>query len=284
MLVDTFLECCLHLLNSPQTKTNRKDQLAKVIATLELLTANMAVALVFLSKYQSNKVNVLDTGDCASMPYYMIVASLMLANKFINDHSYTIKTWHSILSKFLAFDAPLSLWNQLEIHFLAGMDYHLTTKHDPSLWGQLTSVERINGYEIGQLRLAIDPTAAASVCSGGFAQFAPAKPPLQNGLVTPPMQLTTPPKYMAAYSSYDSTPAAGPITPLSQPFIGFLHTPMSQATPHWMAHPWDGLEQPMAKRRKVCPASTMPAAIMPAAIMPTGTMPAATMPAAHLTY
>lgn len=156
MLVDTFLECCLRLLGSHHNTPARNHELAKVISTLELLTANMAVALIFLHKYQSNSVNHLDTDDSHTMVYYGIVAALVLANKVINDQSYTLKTWHNILLKFLLFLAPLSVLHQLEMNFLASLNYLLNTKHDVVMWRLL---EGINPVEVGQLRQAVDASS-----------------------------------------------------------------------------------------------------------------------------
>lgn len=287
MLEYTFLDCCLHLISSKQAKVNKKDQLAKdnkkdhlakdnkkeelakVICTLELLAANMAVALVYLHKYQSNSINQLDTEDCPTMPYYVIVASLVLANKFLNDQSYTLKTWHSILTKFSLLNAPLSLLNQLEINFLAGLNYALTTKHDSALWSTLTTV---NTLELAHLRLAIDlsTVAVATVATTGTGSYGVcANACMDTGLVALPLQVRTaqlsPQKYMT-HSSYNSTPvAAGPVTPVSQLFVGGLHTPLSQVpieTPQWMGkyqltEPAIGWEQPLCKRRKVCAAAVV---------------------------
>ncbi|SGZ50594.1 CIC11C00000004557 [Sungouiella intermedia] len=165
MIVDTFLECCLRLLHTNHSNSDRIEELTKVISTLELLTANLAVALIFLHKYQSNSVNSLDINDCDSMAYYGIVAALVLANKFINDQSYTLKTWHNILSKFLLFQAPLSMLNQLEMNFLAGLDYMLNTKHDPLMW---TELDGLNAIDTAQLRLAVDPSCPSPISAGSM--------------------------------------------------------------------------------------------------------------------
>ncbi|KAM9887680.1 hypothetical protein OXX69_013261, partial [Metschnikowia pulcherrima] len=91
----------------------RARQLAKVIDSLDLSPSNLAVALIYLHKYQSNTVNTLDRYEADTLHHYMIITSLILANKFINDQSYTLKTWLSVLHKCSDFRPSLALLNQL---------------------------------------------------------------------------------------------------------------------------------------------------------------------------
>lgn len=280
MLVDTFIKCCLRLLGSHHTTSTKNDELVKVISTLELLTTNMAVALIFLHKYQSNSVNHLDTDECQTMAYYGIVAALVLANKVINDQSYTLKTWHNILCKFLLFLAPLLVLNQLEMNFLAGLNYLLNTKHDALMWRRF---EDVNPVEVGQLRLAVDsscptpifpttspstivPVVVTPTLIGGSCPAIPFEPillpshfnlpPLHpsdyvtstflsgsiHGVVNPSLREAAD----LTYLSYNSTPVFAPVTPTSHLFVlATLPTPFSVvgSTPY-------KLEQP-CKRRKI---------------------------------
>lgn len=238
MLVNTYLECCLRLISGKVSNPAKNSELAKIIATLELLTANLAVALVFLYKYQNNSVNQLDKTEGQTMPYYGILASLILANKFINDQSYTLKTWHNILTKFSLFDMPLSVLNQIELNFLAGLDYVLNVKHDNHMW---TCFDGINPIAVSQLRQAIDPTCVSPVMAAPVANLRRHVPGSEYGLVTPPLQnssFLSPPSGVA-YSSYNSTPiVGGPVTPASQQFLAPVLTPGSVVraiTPLWMA-------------------------------------------------
>lgn len=285
MLVDTFLECCLRLLGSRHHNTPaRNHELAKVISTLELLTANMAVALIFLHKYQSNSVNHLDTDECDTMAYYGIVAALVLANKVINDQSYTLKTWHNILVKFLLFLAPLPVLHQLEMNFLAGMNYLLNTKHDVLMWRGL---EGINPVDVGQLRQTVDascpvtpaptppttsvvpplvvtPSLAGVACAAvpcealqlpshfDFQPLHPSRSEVSTRLSRPGSLGGSANNVLLreatdlTYLSYNSTPVFAPVTPVSHLFaMATLPTPFSVAG--GTPYKW---EQP-CKRRKM---------------------------------
>lgn len=262
MVVDTYLQCCLRLIGGKVAQPDKSSELAKIIATLELLTANLAVALVFLHKYQENAVNLLDTTEGQTMPYYAIVASLVLANKFINDQSYTLKTWHNIMTKFLLFHMPLAVLNQLELNFLAGLNYVLNVKHDASMWRRFDGVNPIG---VAQLRQAIDPTSVTPVIAAPVTTLRQVhqNTGVEYGLVTPPTQpsstFLSPPGGIA-YSSYNSTPiVCGPVTPASQQFIAPVLTPGSVVrplTPQWMAQ-FQGklvgaMEMAPCKRRRFC--------------------------------
>lgn len=216
MLVHTFLECSLHLVGCAPNPA-KIEELAQVMSTLELLPANMAVALIFLYKFRLNSVIHIDTTCGLSMPYYSIVAALVVANKFLHDQSYTLKTWHSMLTKFLLLNAPLSVLNQLEVHLLAALDYLVNTKHDAAMWSEFAQAD---AYHVAQLRLAVDPAPY---------------PDVMTGLATPPLPRQNTPTYLT-YLSYASTPVmAGPITPASQPLVAFTPVSQTMVTP-WTTH------------------------------------------------
>lgn len=138
-LIDTFVQCGLLLLECPAPCATKSTQLARAIATLELLESNMAMALVLLEKYQSNCVTCLGS---ASTCYYMMIASLIVANKFLNDQSYTLKTWNMVLGKCSPMDVLLPLLNQLESHFLAALNYAVNAKAKPSMWQRFKALDQ----------------------------------------------------------------------------------------------------------------------------------------------
>lgn len=152
-LVLLFVECSLQIVEAHNPSSQKNGELVRIIETLDLSAANLGVALVFLEKYKMNSVNRLDVVDCPAMQYYAIMASLILANKFLNDLSYTLKTWHSIISRCSLFQASLALLNQLEVNFLCAVDYALSTAHSPDLWRKLDHL----GPGVAQMRGAVDP-------------------------------------------------------------------------------------------------------------------------------
>lgn len=226
-LITTFVDGALALLEHP-ADTARSGELAAAIDTLDLSPANLGVALVFLAKYHANSVTSLDGAELDPLHYYTVIAALVLANKFINDQSYTLKTWQSILAKCLRFDAPLAMLNQLESHFLAALDYSLSAHLAADSLGMWAWLAARDGAVL-QLRVAVEGPPAE-----GWAT--PTRQPVACALL---------PAYMAL--SYNSTPIAGPITPVLVPCVpvfpmftlpGVVLTPLV----------WDW-EQPAKRRR-----------------------------------
>lgn len=192
-LAVTFIKGGLTLLGDQSHDLSRIQALALVITTLDLSVSNMAVATIFLLKYAANSVNKV-SGD--TLPFFIIVAALILANKYTNDQSYTLRTWCNILSKHHEVATLLAMLNQLETNFLAALDYSLNIKHSADLWRQLGPLDR---RHVSQLRCAVEGPE-----------------PEATGLATP------------AHSSPISqalTPV-GPVTPLLlAPCMGFTYSP-----------------------------------------------------------
>lgn len=160
------MDASLHILNIGKVNVSRNDDIAQVIRALDLSPVNLALSLVFLQRYSANVVNTLDVSESENLPYYIIIASLVLANKYLNDQSYTLKLWLSILRKCLALLSSLPLLNQMETHMLAALNYLLTTSHDPLLWDLLG---HLDNAEIRKLRIAAEcekPGAFYASCRG----------------------------------------------------------------------------------------------------------------------
>lgn len=149
----TFVEASLHLLSLKKKVANRNIDVANVIRALDLSPVNMALALVFLHRYQQNEVNSMDSSECENLPYYLMISSLVLANKCLNDQSYTLKLWLSILRKCLALLPSLTLLNQMEAHMLAALNYKLSAAHDLLLWKGLCHLHR---GSVQKLRVAAE--------------------------------------------------------------------------------------------------------------------------------
>lgn len=165
-LMQTFVDASLHILHIGKVNVSRNNDIAQVIRALDLSPVNLALALVFLQRYSANAVNTLDASESENLPYYIIVASLVLANKYLNDQSYTLKLWLSILRKCLALLSSLSLLNQMETHMLSALNYLLTASHDPLLWKQLSHLDSAG---IHKLRVAAEcekPGAFYASCRG----------------------------------------------------------------------------------------------------------------------
>lgn len=137
----TFVNASLHILEINKVIKSRNNDVAKVIKALDLSPVNLALALIFLHRYHQNEVNTMDSSESENLPYYLMIASLILSNKYLNDQSYTLKLWLSILRKYLMLLSSLSLLNQMEVHMLAALNYQLTVDHDLLLWGKFNHLD-----------------------------------------------------------------------------------------------------------------------------------------------
>lgn len=241
-LVDTFLACSLRILSTP-TPPPELAGLAKAIQVLDLSAANLAAALVLLHRYVHNSVNSLDS-DGLILLCYGIVAALVLSNKYINDQSYLLKTWHLILSKSSPpLPALLLLMNQLEGNFLAALGYSLLFDTDESLWMWLGD---INPTDLRILRSAIErlqpfcdvsPMSMPTVLQPMVLPMMSINSCLSASNTSNPtsMMFSSPPPPAFVYSSHSSTPLThGPVTPVNMPGPGPMYHVM---TPY--GQPWD---------------------------------------------
>lgn len=186
-LVLLFVESGLVVLGVSGRSAPRTADLASAIELLDLSPANLAVALIFLDKYRRNTVNCLDVDDI-SAPYYTVLSALVLANKFLNDRSYTLRTWHLVLAKTSTMCSPLALLNQLEAHFLCVVGFGLSTKHDASLWQTLDHI-----LLLAQLRRSVDPAEPSDTLSCATSVLA--TPPLAPYSFSPHYSLALSPRH-----------------------------------------------------------------------------------------
>lgn len=238
-LIKTYLDCCLLVLQdkssewsssftsgaptTPSTSTyNATADLISVIETLDLPSNNLALSLVLLDKYQQNSINTLSTTEGDNTRYYAIIASLILANKYLNDQSYTIKTWQSILCKCTKLRPSLGLLNQLESHFLSALNFRLSWVHDKALWSKFS---HLDCRYVSHLRSLVDtsfqdvsPSYSGAVCGVPGVPGVPSVagvPGLTGvpGLVTPMPTPTAPVPVLQLLPTNDTTPTGAPIAP-----------------------------------------------------------------------
>lgn len=257
---DTFLQCCFRYLNVHQADPEKARDLSAVIQALDLNTTNLSVALIFVYKYQHNSINSLAFDKSDSLPYFIIIASLILSNKYLNDQSYTLKTWQGVLGKYSRFDMSLGMLNQLEQNVLASMDYALNVKHQAQLWDKLGDLDEAH---IATLRYHVGIPGGGGPSeywrhdehAAVHGAFSTTTPPLLATLNTSPMTY-------ASNASYNSTPnMGGPVTPVSlagpgaashayfpmytsptKPFASSHLAPFPQVTPVYGAMQYPGLQ------------------------------------------
>lgn len=217
-LRQTFVDASLHILEISNVNKNRNSDIAKVIKALDLSPVNLAVALVFLHRYHQNEVNSIDTHEAENLPYYLIIASLVLSNKYLNDQSYTLKLWLSIIRKYLTLLSSLPLLNQMEVHMLSALNYRLTAEHDLLLWSRLS---HLSGPGIQKLKLA----AECEQPGASMVATRPSKRPLESDGAQPSVRKHS----KVAWKAMDlsSIPSLQPQTPSN----GLATPPSSQPSP-----------------------------------------------------
>lgn len=206
-LAKTYVACCLLLLQDPGSPLVPHDvsDFVLVLDTLDLSLANLALLIVLLARYKRNDVNTLVLGDTSALntAYYAMIGSLVLANKYMNDQSYTLKTWHSILAKCSHLAPTLPLLNQLEAHFLSAINYSVGTAHEPSLWDKFS---HLDPYWLSQLR--------AQVEDGPVAAPLPQSVPQVPAQVAPPVAAAAAAPQVGPMPTPPSVPTFQPFAPL----------------------------------------------------------------------
>lgn len=220
-LAETYVACCLHLLQDPSSQqvslasASEVADFVQVLETLDILLANLALSLVLLDRYKANTVNSLCLGDTCALntAYYAMIASLILANKYMNDQSYTIKTWHSILAKCSRLAPTLAFLNQLESHFLSALGYSVGTTHDKNLWSRFAHVDQC---WLQQLRTQVDESLPCVVSAVSPSTAIP----------SPPVSVTLSHQVSAA-----AAVAAAPPAPQKMNVAPVMPTPPSMLMP-----------------------------------------------------
>lgn len=204
--------------------------LTHLINTCQFSVQNLVISLYFLHKYSLNEVNNIDG---SSMNIYLVLTSLILANKTYDDQLYTLKTWNNICagidkSTRNAHSANVlvnfKVLRDLETHFLSCLSYNLSYTQielDDAFW----SVMAILGadWRLKFHRAVCSPENAASTnssCMSEPVQTASRKhrlvnmtPPITSSTSTPSSILVISPMVTPVNAFSPSTP----ITPYSEP-------------------------------------------------------------------
>lgn len=225
-LGNTYVACCLHMLQDPACPLVVPDpaDFVLVLDTLDLSLANLALLIVLLARYKENLVNTLLLGDTSAVAtaYYAMIASLVLANKYMNDQSYTLKTWHSILGKCSRLAPSLPFLNQLESHFLSALNFLVSTAHDPSLWDRFA---HLDPYWLAQLRSQVEENYPVPLPP------VPAVAPVASAAAAapPPTVMPTPPTF--PFAPVVMAPVVLPAYCLGQPHMHCTPVPTPPTVP-----------------------------------------------------
>lgn len=120
-------------------------KLIKLIKICKLDIDNLIVSTYLLYKLKSNSIISIDE----KLIDKIIIMSLILLNKLLQDSNYSFKTWIKLF-QMVKININLKLLNQLEILVLTGLDYNLEYKFiqfDNEFWSCL-KLHNFNDYKL----------------------------------------------------------------------------------------------------------------------------------------
>lgn len=247
-----------------------KKWVHSILSTTQVTQNVVLLALLFV--YRLKKTNPRVHGNPGS-EYRLLTVALMLGNKFLDDNTYTNKTWAEVSG------ISVKEIHVMEVEFLSNMRYGLlTSKEQWQEWLHKLAcyhkyVERARAEEAA--RQAQSTTVRLSSTQGRFT------PPLPSPTAVLPTSNHGTPSLVAAYSpssaahnGWDSAYHAAPaISPLAlKPSLG--HSLLRKRS-------WEGDDavEPAAKKVTLAPSQTMVPSMRPM----TGNTEPVRLPAPQLT-
>ncbi|KAF2196900.1 hypothetical protein GQ43DRAFT_382227 [Delitschia confertaspora ATCC 74209] len=173
--------------------TGFKKWVATILATTQVAQNVILLALLFI--YRLKQINPSVKGKPGS-EYRLLTVALMLGNKFLDDNTYTNKTWAEVSG------ISVQEVHIMEVEFLSNMRYSLFTSKQK--WDEWFGI-------LGKFGTFFDKAAKATVA----ASISPTAPSLSSlqvpGLIPSPPQSqhTSPPtsmSYSPAGAPFNSTP------------------------------------------------------------------------------
>ena len=99
----------------------------------------------------------------STTPFKLLTLGLMMANKFLDDHTFLNKTWHEITG------IPLDELNRMESFFLCRTQFHLAVsdsawrQHLQAVRADMYAYEKQAGQEDSKMVATLDQLLAAQV-------------------------------------------------------------------------------------------------------------------------
>jgi hypothetical protein len=173
------------------------------------LVAQNVVLLALLFIYRLKKLNPAVRGKPGS-EYRLLTVALMLGNKFLDDNTYTNKTWAEV-SGIVVGEVHI-----MEVEFLSNMKYCLFTSAED--WAQW---QTLLGKFASFFERTTRPQPPAPILPPASSLHLPA------ALPSPPASTQSSPPYLGDGSSYPAFAQHGP-TPAPSPFVAMPEMPAVQ--------------------------------------------------------
>lgn len=212
--IETYIKCAWILLHDYEDTErqfmifNKKygKFLVGLIEHSQLTLTNLVISLYYIYKYRMNSINKLDENEM-NIVNYIIISSLVLANKCYDDQSYTLKTWVNICNQQpkRPINIDLRLMNDLESHFMFCLNFRLNFSNvgsDNMFWDFLHS--RLNTLQaprliINKFRLQVSHSTLPNLweyekpsSTQSFASSPIVSPLVSNNSIIFPLTPTTP--------------------------------------------------------------------------------------------
>ncbi|KAG7664025.1 uncharacterized protein J8A68_002463 [[Candida] subhashii] len=228
-----------------------------LIINSQLSQTNLLISLYYLYKYYhhndvlTNDTTIPSSNDEEEIPMtiYLIIISLVLANKSFDDQSYTLKTWLIIInntknSQVISLD--LKLLNYLEGYFLSALGFklsYISIQHDQSFWNVFSgkSLFKLSKSIVARFRAVVDNSSL-----------------LSSPATTTTLASSIPISYIGHPAMIDfSSPAlstASSMSPTSSTTTTYFSSPVGYDTPLTPITPVEGyITASSSKRRRLTP-------------------------------
>ncbi|CUM65987.1 uncharacterized protein PRCAT00003641001 [Priceomyces carsonii] len=249
-LIEVYLKYAWTLVSQVTTSERQFELFRKkygqhiehAITFSQVTTINLVISLYYLHKYKENYINRLDKEDI-SIVAYLVIVSLILSNKALDDLCYTLKTWIGILTQqsgvVEAITLDLKLLNQLESHFLHVLDYKLSfalIDTDDKFWNIMKIYAgriSVSDQVFIHLKSQVSNSCSLPECytmAGALVSAVSTflNVPKFNYYCTPLLSCTTSP---VIPSSSHSMPAYSPLTPAT-PYSMQFTNPLKKRKPN----------------------------------------------------
>lgn len=184
--LDAYMNIVGHIL-----KTQVSKKVKKLIKLANLSLENVVILIYLIYKFNANKV--IKVND-KKLPGYIILISLILSNKILNDQSYTHKSWLSLFNSCNIKVVDLSFINNMEIFFLTCLNYNINFQFinkDDDFWLLLMNIENLATVNRFILVMRDDVNTIINTSpqlnsQDGIDQQSPNISPSMNSIASPP--------------------------------------------------------------------------------------------------
>lgn len=143
--IDTYLKVAFEILTNLKVSDDFSryygSLMEKILRASQMTKHALIVSWFYICKYSSNTVVNVAQEENKGFIFNLIISSLILSNKILEDNCYSMKMWSDMLNSLKENSYDLKILLQLEMHFLAALDYLVSYAGvcEESFWSLLES-------------------------------------------------------------------------------------------------------------------------------------------------